>query len=881
MHIQIDYDTIRRMDPTGWLDYVSLTLVILFTLYLLGASGVTIFMSSQKRQDIMIKGSFWLNLMYFGAWLHVVSTFVSDKHMDWLDPLRMLHCTLWDYWGMILGFCFWYLFFSSSLISSILKSMIFVDPNFIEEDDPIHQVLEESQILTGWREPAAADPDRAIEALNNDMHDPADALRAYTPDLDPDRVRYIQNEMDAIDEEILNQTQNLDGWGDSTSPSTSRRDREPSGVLPRVWNWIKSTLGIDTDSRMRVYSEFEGHRYTANVPTTTTSNRTTTSTTRPGDSPIMQADVSCMSEMELMATENMSVDSYLHKQIGLASDIVEGGGCLSDEVRMFRRLLALGWSRLPIRGKFMMLRVICASILVSTAFLVCLFPEVTKDHLVYYNEVEGGCTTVWYYKTLVIGVLGLYLLVIWFLYISLRYGRRIPQFNVRQYHRVLVAMTVILSALIVFNLLAIETFVWGRFLYIALLMALYVYSVHQMIGGSFWDMLRGRTTIDDEISFYLHSDSLPTSFRSMVSNQHYRRVVLSEFLDWVRKDPNIYLIPPIVGLGRGSSSGGYGSGSASAAGRGGNNAPPPSSVIMGNTKVQMVNRHANHALLFDDNELMNMFGSQSLVFPDRLVSLFEKMRHRRELLALLTVKGEEIEICHENFRVISEFFPTHTECTSSDVLASMPEGSVFRDFNHALAQATRSIDAIYNKRMSLPAVPYTRAWREAITAASNTKPTDGALFVDAETFVESMMDMVFWKRFLSDPNTMKKLRAGIQARKNILDASGIDSNRFSSMICCCIPRIRRWGRRVSKASPGVYDDDDDGEGNGIVLNLGDDESGIDAGNDELGSDNPFMLGDDEDDDRLPDPWIFALKVYLWQSLHLFFHFWSCSVLSSM
>ena len=123
MHIRVDYDTARPLDPTMWLDYVVGVEYLAFTLFLMAVTVATLVMFLQKRRDILLKGPIRITLMCFGAWLHVTGEFVTNKSLDGLDPIRNFHCTTWDFWFKIMGFAIWYTFLASSLTTSIVRSM--------------------------------------------------------------------------------------------------------------------------------------------------------------------------------------------------------------------------------------------------------------------------------------------------------------------------------------------------------------------------------------------------------------------------------------------------------------------------------------------------------------------------------------------------------------------------------------------------------------------------------------------------------------------------------------------------------------------------------------------------------------------------------------
>lgn len=138
MHIHVDYDTTRGLDPTMWLDYIVGVEYLAFTLFLLAVSVATLVMFLQKRRDILLKGPIRITLMCFGAWLHVTGEFVTNKSIDSLDPIRNFHCTTWDFWFKIMGFAIWYAFLASSLTTSIVRSMGIIGALFENASGPAY-----------------------------------------------------------------------------------------------------------------------------------------------------------------------------------------------------------------------------------------------------------------------------------------------------------------------------------------------------------------------------------------------------------------------------------------------------------------------------------------------------------------------------------------------------------------------------------------------------------------------------------------------------------------------------------------------------------------------------------------------------------------------
>lgn len=144
-----------------------------------------------------------------------------------------------------------------------------------------------------------------------------------------------------------------------------------------------------------------------------------------------------------------------------------------------------------------------------------------------------------FYKIGVISILALFLLFLWLLFLRLKLGWRIPFFNAQSYQRVLIVMTLTLVTLIFFNMFGLETFWWGRFIYVNLLMGLYVYGPIQMIGGSTIDLIKRSDRVDRLIRLQIKVRDLPSSFHEIISTEDYRIAILPEFLNYVSSQKKI------------------------------------------------------------------------------------------------------------------------------------------------------------------------------------------------------------------------------------------------------------------------------------------------------------------------------------------------------
>lgn len=119
--IQFSFDTERPMDPTAWPDYVATAALLAFYGILCFCIVITAKASTQARVSLALKDPFWINIMYMGSFLAATSLFISNKHLDILDPIRNLHCSLWDCWGLMGGFTLWILYWISSLVTSRIR----------------------------------------------------------------------------------------------------------------------------------------------------------------------------------------------------------------------------------------------------------------------------------------------------------------------------------------------------------------------------------------------------------------------------------------------------------------------------------------------------------------------------------------------------------------------------------------------------------------------------------------------------------------------------------------------------------------------------------------------------------------------------------------
>jgi len=121
VHIHFDFDTSRPMDPSGWADYVAAFVLMGFYVITAFSVCITVKASTQARVSLAMKDPFWLNIMYLGSFASVTALFISNKHMDVLDPIRNFHCTTWDFWGMMGGIALWITFWIASLITSRIR----------------------------------------------------------------------------------------------------------------------------------------------------------------------------------------------------------------------------------------------------------------------------------------------------------------------------------------------------------------------------------------------------------------------------------------------------------------------------------------------------------------------------------------------------------------------------------------------------------------------------------------------------------------------------------------------------------------------------------------------------------------------------------------
>lgn len=116
--------TVRQMDPTTWTDYVAAVGVAAFTAFVLFCMLMVAFMAKvQYRTDIMLKGSLWLWIWMIGALLVVWADFISNKYLDVLDPIRNVHCPLWDYWVLVLGIAMYYAFQGYIMLEHVIRSI--------------------------------------------------------------------------------------------------------------------------------------------------------------------------------------------------------------------------------------------------------------------------------------------------------------------------------------------------------------------------------------------------------------------------------------------------------------------------------------------------------------------------------------------------------------------------------------------------------------------------------------------------------------------------------------------------------------------------------------------------------------------------------------
>ena len=118
----------RQMDATTWSDYVSTAGVAVFTAFILFSMLMVLFMAKvQYRTDIVLKGSLWIWIWLAGALLMVWADFISNKYLDVLDPIRNFHCTIWDFWVLVLGLACYYAFQGYIMLESVIRSMASIE----------------------------------------------------------------------------------------------------------------------------------------------------------------------------------------------------------------------------------------------------------------------------------------------------------------------------------------------------------------------------------------------------------------------------------------------------------------------------------------------------------------------------------------------------------------------------------------------------------------------------------------------------------------------------------------------------------------------------------------------------------------------------------
>lgn len=148
VHLDIQFDSDRPMDPTAALDYGATVALLIFYAILGLCTILTAKASTQARISLALKDPARINLMYLGSLLAATALFVSNKHLDFLDPVRNIHCAFWDYWILYGGLTLWIDFWIISLVTSRIRQSGFtsgappvvtysdedIKPSFTEDD---------------------------------------------------------------------------------------------------------------------------------------------------------------------------------------------------------------------------------------------------------------------------------------------------------------------------------------------------------------------------------------------------------------------------------------------------------------------------------------------------------------------------------------------------------------------------------------------------------------------------------------------------------------------------------------------------------------------------------------------------------------------------
>lgn len=108
MHILIDSTADRALDPTGLLDYCIAAVFVAFLVFTIVVDAFVVMNTIRRNADVVVLGWVCLLMVSCGAALDATSEFVTNGHLEVLDPLRTFSCYTWDYWAKMIGFAMSY-----------------------------------------------------------------------------------------------------------------------------------------------------------------------------------------------------------------------------------------------------------------------------------------------------------------------------------------------------------------------------------------------------------------------------------------------------------------------------------------------------------------------------------------------------------------------------------------------------------------------------------------------------------------------------------------------------------------------------------------------------------------------------------------------------